>query len=150
MHSRLTKCYNINGMDHLNVIFGSYRTTKQALLKLLQLPEVNVQDHMYVSVIESVLWFLLLYQLFICLFLYMLYCCCVVASILELLQMHNMPNDALCLPYESCQSMLGPEFPATAARAYSPAQMGQMIDLEPLSNVILGSRCYKPRGYDCK
>lgn len=48
-------------MDHLNVIFGSYRTTKQALLKLLQLPEVNVQDHMYVSVIESVLWFLLFY-----------------------------------------------------------------------------------------
>ena len=28
MHSRLTKCYDINGMDHLNVIVGSYR--KQA------------------------------------------------------------------------------------------------------------------------
>lgn len=44
MHSRLTKSYNINGMDHLNVVFGSYRTIKQVLLKLLQLPAVNVQD----------------------------------------------------------------------------------------------------------
>lgn len=30
MHSRLMKCYNINGMDYLNVIFGSYRTIKKA------------------------------------------------------------------------------------------------------------------------
>lgn len=33
---------------------------------------------------------------------------------------------------------------------HSLAPMGQMIDLEPLSNVILGSRCYSLRWYDCK
>lgn len=30
MHSRLTKCYGIHGMEHFNVIFGPSRTTKQA------------------------------------------------------------------------------------------------------------------------
>lgn len=44
MHSRLTQWYNINGMVHLNVIFGSYRTIKQAWLQLLQLPDCKCTD----------------------------------------------------------------------------------------------------------
>jgi hypothetical protein len=41
MHSRLTQWYNINGVNYLNAIFGSYRIIKQTWVPLGQFSDCN-------------------------------------------------------------------------------------------------------------
>lgn len=98
MHSRLTKYYNINGTDHLNVTFASYRTTKQAWLKLLQLPDPECRMNEYASVMELLLSFLLPHCWLSYLFLYVLFCSRGTASILDMSEMHS-PARECPLPF---------------------------------------------------
>lgn len=132
MHSRLTQSYNINGMDHLNVIFGSYRTIKRAWLQLLQLPDCKCTGWLYMHLWLSQFgpscppipghWFS-------CWVLHRPCCCCVAASVPVALDMYYPLEDAPCS--SMCQAYLGAHVTQWSSKwARNLVLRDQMTDLE--------------------